>query len=82
MLELVDLAQRALILSVVVSLPVVLAAALVSLVAGALQSAIHANDASVSYLPRLLAVAAVLIVAGPWMGGQVVEFAADVFRGR
>jgi flagellar biosynthesis protein FliQ len=81
MTDLVDLARRALVVAVLVSLPVVAVSALVSALVGSLQSATHATDPSVAHLPRLVVVAVVLTLAGPWMGAQIVGFASEVFRG-
>ena len=77
--ELVAYAQEALILSVVLSLPVVAAAAIVSFVTGALQSASQIQDAAIAHLPRLVAVVATLVLAAPWMGHELAAFATRVF---
>jgi type III secretory pathway component EscS len=72
-------AQEALILSVLLSLPVVLAAALVSFFVGAFQSASQIQDATISHLPRLVVVVAALVIAGPWMGHELAAFASRIF---
>lgn len=77
--QLVAYAQEALILSVVLSLPVVAAAAIVSFITGALQSASQIQDVAIAHLPRLLAVVAALVIAGPWMGHELAAFATRVF---
>jgi flagellar biosynthetic protein FliQ len=77
--ELVALAQEALLLAVAVSIPVVAAAALVSLVVSVVQAATQITDSTVSHLPRLAVVTALLVATGPWMGSQIVSFAARVF---
>lgn len=79
--ELVALSQQALLLSIAVALPVVGAAALVGLVVSVLQAATQVQDHTIGHLPRLLAVVAVLVVAGPWMGAQIAEFAARALGG-
>jgi type III secretion HrpO family protein len=78
---LTTLSQDALLLSLAVSLPAVLIAALVGLVVAALQAATQIQDATISHLPRLLAVTLALIVVGPWMGAQIAAFAARAFQG-
>jgi flagellar biosynthesis protein FliQ len=80
-IDLVDLARRALILAVTLSLPVVLAAALAGLVSSVVQATTHAADPSVAQLPRLVVVTVTLLVAAPWMGAQILDFAGEVFRG-
>jgi flagellar biosynthetic protein FliQ len=78
-LALVREAQQALWVAIVVSLPVLGAAAVVSLVTAALQAASQIQDPAVSHLPRLLAIFAAVALAGPWMGHQVAAFAEHLF---
>jgi type III secretion HrpO family protein len=79
--ELTALSQQALLLSIAVSLPVVGAAALIGLVVSVLQAATQVQDHTIGHLPRLLAVVAVLVAVGPWMGAQIAEFAARAMGG-
>lgn len=73
--HLVDFAQQALLLAALVSLPVVGVAAIVGLLVAAIQAAAQIQDPTISHLPRVLAVIAALVVAGPWMGHQIAAFA-------
>lgn len=77
--DLVALSQEALLLSVAVSIPVVAALALSSLFVSLLQAATQITDSTLAHLPRLLVGALVLVLAGPWMGAQIVAFAARAF---
>ncbi len=77
--ELTSHAQQALLLSLVVSLPVVGAAALIGLVVAVLQAATQVQDITLSHLPRLIVVAIVLAIVAPWMGAQIASFAARMF---
>jgi flagellar biosynthetic protein FliQ len=74
-------AQEALLLSVAVTLPVIGIAALVGLFVAIFQAATQVQDVTLAHLPRLLLVAVVLALAGPWMGSQIAAFAARVFSG-
>jgi flagellar biosynthesis protein FliQ len=76
--DLVREAQQGLWVALVVSLPVLCAAALVSLLAAALQAASQIQDPTLSHLPRLLTVLAALAIAGPWMAHEVGAFAEHV----
>jgi flagellar biosynthesis protein FliQ len=78
-LSLVAEAQQALWVAVGVSLPVLGAAAVVSLVTAAFQAATQIQDPTLSHLPRLLAVIAALAIAGPWMAHEIAAFAEHVF---
>jgi flagellar biosynthetic protein FliQ len=79
--HLVPLAEQALLLSVAVSLPVVGALALVSLVVSVFQSTTQVTDSTLSHLPRFLVAVVVLAVLGRWMGSEVAAFAVRMFSG-
>ena len=72
---LLEQAQGALLLSLAVVLPVLAVAAVVGLLVAAVQAASQIQDPTIALLPRLLAVIAALVVAGPWMGSQIGAFA-------
>jgi type III secretory pathway component EscS len=76
---LVHEAQHALFLVVAASLPVLAVGAIVGLVVAALQAASQIQDPTIAHLPRLLAVAAALALAGPWMAHTIALFAAQTF---
>jgi type III secretion HrpO family protein len=79
---LTELGENAVLLAIVVSLPVVGVAALVGAVVSALQAATQLQDSTLAHLPRLLAVALALVVAGPWMGSEIAQFAVRAFGAR
>jgi flagellar biosynthesis protein FliQ len=76
---LLNLAQKALWLSLALSVPVVGIAALVSLVMALFQAATQVNDATIAHLPRFIAVVVVLAVGGGYIGVEITRFAAEVF---
>jgi type III secretory pathway component EscS len=76
---LVQHAQEALLLAVMVSLPILAVAAVVGLIVAAFQAASQVQDPTIAHLPRFLAVAAVLVIAGPWVGHQIAAFAERLF---
>jgi type III secretion HrpO family protein len=79
LIDLIELAQRALLLAVLVSLPVLVVAAACGLVTAMLQAATQIQDAALSHLPKFLAVAMLLAAVGPWMGREIVSFARLAF---
>jgi type III secretion HrpO family protein len=79
--NLLQLAQEALKLSVLVSLPVVGAVALVGLLVSLLQAAMQLQEQSLGQLARLVATLAVLTVAGSWMGNEILRFTVKAFSG-
>jgi flagellar biosynthesis protein FliQ len=79
LVDLLTLAQSALLVSVIVVLPVLAVAAIVGLISALFQSATQVHDAALGHLPRLVAVALALLALGPWMGRQLVAFALQAF---
>jgi len=72
---LLHLAREALVLSLLVSAPPLLAALLVGLLTGLLQAVTQVQDQALGAVPRIAAVLAALVVAGPWIGGRLARFA-------
>jgi len=74
-----QIAQEALLLAVVLSLPVLAAALLVGLVVSFLQAVTQIQDTALSFVPKLLAAAVALAVSAGWIGGELVRLATRVF---
>jgi type III secretion HrpO family protein len=75
---LVEHARQALILSALVSLPVIGVAAVVGLLVAAVQAATQIQDPTLAHLPRVVVVTATLALLGPWIGSQIAAFAERV----
>ena len=43
------------------------------------QAATQINEMTLSFIPKLLVLAAALFVAGPWMLGMLVDFTRELF---
>lgn len=54
--------------------PLLLAALVVGVVVGVLQAATQINEASVSFLTKLIAMGLTMLVVGPWCAKQMVEY--------
>jgi len=76
------LAVEALLLALVLSIPVLAASMFVGVLASIFQSATQISEPVMAHLPRLLLVAVVLALTGPWVGSELVAFATRVFSGR
>jgi len=50
-----------------ISAPLLIVTLVVGLIIGVFQAATQINDASLSFVPKLVAVIASLIIAGPWI---------------
>jgi flagellar biosynthetic protein FliQ len=68
------LGQQGLYMLLLVSAPVLLAVLVVGLVVSIFQAATQINEATLSFVPKVLAAVAVLAIAGPWMLTMLVEY--------
>ena len=66
--------QQGLYLLLTVSAPVLLTILAVGLVVSIFQAATQLHEATLSFVPKLVAAVAVLAVAGPWMLTTLVEY--------
>ncbi len=64
-----------------VAAPVLLVALAVGLVVSVVQALTQINEATLSFLPKLLAIAVTLMVAGPWMLSLLVDYLQRVLTG-
>jgi flagellar biosynthetic protein FliQ len=78
--ELTRLTAEALYLALLVSAPVLIVSLVVGLLVGLLQAATQVQEHALSFVPKLVAVALVLVIGGGWMGGQVVRFTSELWR--
>ncbi|HLI19296.1 MAG TPA: flagellar biosynthesis protein FliQ [Rhodanobacteraceae bacterium] len=70
--------QHALYVAMLVGAPLLLTALAVGLVIGIFQAATQINEMTLSFIPKLLAMALVLAIAGPWMLRTLVQFTHDL----
>ena len=68
------IARQALVITVLVSAPLLLTALAVGLLVSIFQAATQINEMTLSFIPKLLAMFAVLIVAGPWMLTMLIDY--------
>ena len=72
--------QRALELTILLAAPMLLVALAVGLIVGIFQAATQINEMTLSFIPKLLGLAAVLLVAGPWMLSQLVGYTKQLIE--
>lgn len=68
------LGQEALLMLLMVSAPILGIVLLVGLVVSLFQAVTQINEATLAFVPKLVAAVAVLAIAGPWMLGMLVEY--------
>jgi len=76
---LLSLADRMLWTTALVAAPVLLASLAVGLVIGLIQAATSVSEQTLTFVPKLAAIAVVLVIMGGAMLGLVSEFLQDIF---
>jgi flagellar biosynthetic protein FliQ len=74
-----SISQNALEVAIMVSAPLLLTALVIGLVVSILQAATQINEATLSFIPKLLGVFAATVVAGPWMVQIMVDYMQRLF---
>ncbi|MDR6536871.1 flagellar biosynthesis protein FliQ [Variovorax soli] len=74
-----SIGSQAIHVSLLLGAPLLLVALVVGLVISIFQAATQINEATLSFIPKLLAVFAVLVIAGPWMLGHMVDYIRTLF---
>jgi len=59
--------------------PMLLAALVSGLVVSLLQAATQINEMTLSFIPKILAVVATIVVAGPWMLNLLLDYMRTLF---
>jgi flagellar biosynthetic protein FliQ len=75
----VGLLQQALEVTLLISAPLLIAALITGLVVSVFQAATQINEMTLSFIPKLLAIFAALVLAGPWMLNVMVDFMRRLF---
>ena len=73
-------AHRALEVTLLLSAPLLLAALIVGLLVGVFQAATQINEMTLSFIPKLVGMAATIVVAGPWMLKLIIGYTRELFE--
>ncbi len=74
-------ATQAMKMTLMLSAPVPLVALVTGLVVSLFQAATQINEMTLSFIPKLLALFATMVLAGPWMINTFVDYMREVFQG-
>ena len=72
--------SRALEITLMLAAPLLLVALITGLIVGAFQAATQINEQTLSFIPKLIAMAVALVIAGPWMLKVLVCFTRELFE--
>ncbi|MEW6728389.1 MAG: flagellar biosynthesis protein FliQ [Pseudomonadota bacterium] len=75
----IDITRQALTVILMLSLPLLLTALAAGLLVGIFQAATQINEMTLSFIPKLLAMVVVILLAGSWMLGVLVDYTRRLF---
>jgi len=76
----VDIGREALWMTVLLSAPLLAVALAAGLLIGVIQAATSINEMTLSFIPKLAALALVLVIAGGWQIGLLVDYTRRIFE--
>ncbi len=75
----VAIAKQTLFLVIILTGPPVMTALLVGLTISILQATTQIQEQTLTFVPKLVAVVAILAISGPWMLAQLLAFASSIY---
>lgn len=76
----ITLIQNALFILIIVAAPPLAVSLLVGLLVSILQAATQINEMTLTFIPKLIAMFLVLVLAGPWMLTTLMDYTTRLFQ--
>jgi flagellar biosynthesis protein FliQ len=76
----ISLATQAMDVAFKVAMPLLLAGLVVGLIVSVFQAVTQIQEQTLAFIPKIVAIAAVLVIGGPWMLGQVLQYTSDLYN--
>ena len=77
--DITDVIQNAMVVALKLSAPILIVSILIGLIVSIFQAATQIHEQTLSFVPKLVAIALVLIILGPWMMDTVNDFPGYIF---
>ena len=74
-----ELGRNALMMTLMLSAPMLVVALVVGLIVSVFQALTQINEATLAFVPKILAVFAALAVAGPWLIQTLLSYTVGLF---
>ncbi|SOY57868.1 FliQ: flagellar biosynthesis protein. fliQ/mopD/spaQ family [Cupriavidus taiwanensis] len=74
------IATQAMKMTLLLAAPLLLVALAAGLLVSLFQAATQINEMTLSFIPKLIALFATMVLAGPWMINAMVDYMREVFQ--
>lgn len=78
--EIINLAVQTLKLAFLLSFPTLIVGMIVGLLISIFQATTQINEMTLSFVPKIIAIAIVLIFTMPWMLNEMIDFTTHIFK--
>ncbi|MBL8397760.1 MAG: flagellar biosynthesis protein FliQ [Candidatus Accumulibacter sp.] len=75
-----DIGRQAVEMTLLLSAPLLLAALVIGLIVSVFQAATQINEQTLSFIPKLVGMLLILLLAGPWMLQLMVDYIRRLFE--
>ena len=75
-----ELAVQAMTVALKVSAPFLLVGLVIGLLISIFQAATQIQEVTLTFVPKIVAVGVVVVIAGPWMLDQLIVYTDDLYR--
>jgi flagellar biosynthesis protein FliQ len=75
----INLATQGMTLALKVAGPLLLAGLVIGLLVSIFQSVTQIQEQSLTFIPKIIGVAAIMVLLGPWMLGQLISYAQTLY---
>jgi flagellar biosynthesis protein FliQ len=75
-----EIGRQAIEVTLMMSAPMLAAALVVGLLVSIIQAATQLNESTLQFIPKLIAMFAVLLLAGPWMLQYLMDYIQRLFE--
>ena len=75
----VSICVSAMELALKIGLPLLLVGLVLGLVVSVFQAVTQIQEQTLTFIPKIIGMAVVLVVAGPWMLGQLISWTAELY---
>lgn len=74
------IAKKAIVTTAMVSAPILLSALFVGLIVAMFQAMTQINESTLSFIPKLIVVGLIIILAGNWMLNSLMNYTVSLFN--
>ena len=76
----VSLVVDAMSVALKVAMPMLIVALVVGLLVSIFQAVTQIQEQTLTFIPKVIGIAVVIVVAGPWMLGQIVSYTQNLYE--